>query len=108
MRELKISVREGGDDHTTQGQRSRNHCETHETYGNVLITSGKYRIAVCKLNLQWLFQRKRPQKTGAGERWDNIGYCSSRVGLMRLQRSENARLEDFIETLPKMFSAEKL
>lgn len=92
----------------TENQRSRTHCETDANYSGVLVVSGKHRISICGQNIQWLFQRKRPIKQGAGERWDNIGYCHSQKGLMRLQRSENAQLEGFIKTLPVSFLAEKV
>ncbi len=103
MRDLKINDWEASDTRSTKIKHLRIHCETDESYKNVLATSGDHRIAVCKRNKQWLFQRKRPLKEGAGARWDNIGYCISRAGLTRLQRSENAQLEEFIEVLPEKF-----
>ena len=105
MRDLRTNDWEASDTQSTKIKHLRIHCETDESYKNVLATSGDHRIAVCKRNKQWLFQRKRPLKEGAGARWDNIGYCISRTGLIRLQRSENATLEEFIEALPQKFIA---
>ena len=108
MRDLKTDGWEVGDTRPTKIECSRIHCESDESYKNVLKTSGNHRIAVCRLSIQWLFQRRRARNAGAGERWDNIGYCVTRAGLRRLQRSESAPLEEFIEALPEKFTATKL
>lgn len=108
MRDLKAEDWEVGETRPAKIERSRIHCETDESYKNVLKTSGNHRIAVCRLGIQWLFQRRRPRNAGAGDRWDNIGYCVTRAGLRRLQRSENAQLEEYIEALPEKLTAMKL
>lgn len=108
MRDLNKDDWEVDDTRSTTIKHPRIHCETDESYRNVLVTSGEHRIAICKHGTQWLFQRRRPQNAGAGGRWDNIGYCVTRAGLMRLQRSESAELKEFIETLPEKFTVTEL
>ncbi len=103
MRDLNTDAREFDDSRPTTIKQPRFHCETDESYRNVLVTSEDHRIAICRHGIQWLFQRRRPRNAGARERWDNIGYCLSQAGLLRLQRSENAQLEKFIEALPEKF-----
>lgn len=104
MRDLNTDNWEVDDTRSTTIKHPRIHCETDESYRNVLATSEDHRIAICRHSIQWLFQRRRPRNASAGERWDNIGYCVTRAGLMRLQRSENAELEEFIVTLPATFA----
>ncbi len=108
MRDLQICDASNNQNSTAPDQSSRSHCETSATYENVIAAAGEHRIAICKQNMQWLFQRRRPRKQGAGERWDNIGYCITRLGLMRLQRAENADLQRVIESMPEKFTATKL
>ena len=107
MRDLNKDAWEVDDSRSTTIKHSRTPCETDESYRNVLATSEDHRIAICRHGIQWLFQRRRPLHAGAGGRWDNIGYCLTRAGLMRLQRSENAQLEEFIEALPEKFTAQE-
>ena len=108
MRDLNTDGWEVDDSRSTTIKHQRIHCETDESYRNVLATSEDHRIAICKSGIQWLFQRRRPRNAGAGGRWDNIGYCVTRAGLMRLQRLENAELKKFIATLPEKFAVMEL
>lgn len=63
------------------------HRETAETYAGELFRLGRYRVAVCRDGIQWLFQRQRPTKSAGGAVWDTLGYCVTRKGLMRLHRA---------------------
>ena len=50
------------------------HRETADGYAGMLFRSGRYRVAVCRDGLQWLFQRQRPAKEAVGTTWDTRGY----------------------------------
>ena len=58
----------------------QDHRETAETYGGELFRLGRYRVAVCRDGIQWLFQRQRPSKSAGGAAWDTLGYCATRAG----------------------------
>jgi len=61
--------------------------ETANGYRGVIFDLGQFRVATCRDDLQWLFQRRRPGFAGVGPAWDSIGYCVTRTALIRLQRS---------------------
>ena len=54
---------------------AQDHRETAETYVGELFRLGRYRVAVCRDGMQWLFQRQRPAKAAGGAAWDTVGYC---------------------------------
>ena len=78
------------------------HRETADAYRGQVWREGRYRIAECRDGIQWLFQRQRPGFPGGGAKWDTLGYCVNRNGLMRLHRAhiggEAAAIAAFPET----------
>lgn len=86
---------------TGQSQET-DHRETAEYYRGVVWREGRYRIVECRDGIQWLFQRQRPGNPGVGAAWDTLGYCATKVGLMRLHRAhvsgEAAAITTFSET----------
>jgi hypothetical protein len=83
---------------------AKDHRETAETYAGELFRLGRYRVAVCREGIQWLFQRQRAGVPAGGAAWDTLGYCTTRNGLMRLHRAhigpeppEIAALPEYIE-----------
>ncbi len=81
------------------------HRETSDAYRGVVLCYGSFRIATCRDGLQWLFQRKRPGFPGGGAAWDTLGYCMTRVGLMRLHRAHIGGEVPEIEALPETFKS---
>ena len=75
------------------------HRETSDTYRGVLFRSDRFRVAICRDGLQWLFQRRRIHPAPGGAAWDTLGYCVTRKALARLYRehmgSEPPELFDF-------------
>ena len=49
------------------------HRESADDYHSVIIRSDKYRVIICKGNLQWIHQH-RVGKRPAGVRWDSFKY----------------------------------
>ncbi len=82
------------------------HCETAETYKGELFRQGRYRVAVCRDGLQWLFQRHRPGFTGGGAAWDTLGYCRTQEALIRLHRSYTGCDAPKLRDLPEFFPRE--
>ncbi len=81
------------------------HHETSANYKRVLFTLGRYRVAVCKDDLQWLFQQRVTVKTCAGARWRNLGYCTTRNALLRFQHKFLGVSSPEIGALPETFNA---
>jgi hypothetical protein len=77
------------------------HRETADAYAGELFRLGRYRVAVCRDGIQWLFQRQRPAKSGGGAAWDTLGYCATRKGLMRLHRAHIGPDAPEIAALPE-------
>lgn len=90
----------------TQAMPGTDHRETANGYRGVIFDLGQYRVATCRDDLQWLFQRRRPRFAGVGPAWDSIGYCVTRKALIRLQRSHMGADVQALLTLPKRFAAE--
>jgi hypothetical protein len=57
------------------------HRETDDRYHGVIARHGRFRIVVCKDGIQWIVQRK---KSGAGGRWEALGYFTTQKALLRL------------------------
>jgi len=89
-----------------QAMPDTDHRETADSYRGVILTLGKYRVAVCRDDLQWLFQRRRPAFAGVGPAWDSFGYCVTRKALIRLQRSHMGADAPALLTLPERFKPE--
>ncbi len=85
---------------------SNSHKESHPDYGRVVIAHGRFRVIVCKDNLQWILQ-KRGAKSAAGARWRSISYCRSQNTLLRVwtgfQRDSGRTEWPELETLPAKF-----
>lgn len=79
------------------------HRETAENYCGELFRHGVYRVAVCRDDIQWLFQRQRPQFPAGGAAWDTLGYCVSKSGLTRLVRAHIGCDVPDLEGLPEHF-----
>ena len=80
---------------------AQDHRETAETYIGELFRLGRYRVAVCRDGMQWLFQRQRPAKAAGGAAWDTVGYCATRTGLIRLHRAHTGSDSPEIAALPE-------
>lgn len=60
----------------TNTKQKADHREVSEFYKGVLFRRGRYRVAVCRDGLQWLFQRRRWEFAVGGTAWDTLGYCN--------------------------------
>lgn len=60
--------------------------ETADDYRRVLLKRGRFRVAICRDQGQWLFQRRRLNVRAGATAWDTLGYCISRKALIRLSR----------------------
>ena len=89
--------------HACQGGVSR---ETADGYRGTLIDFGRYRLAVCRDGLQWLYQRRRPGFAGGGAQWDTLGYCVTRAALIRLHHSHSGTDAPEMARLPEGFKRE--
>lgn len=83
------------------------HRETADGYAGELFRSGRYRVAVCRDGLQWLFQRQRPVKEAVGAAWDTLVYCRSREALMRLYRAHTGTDASALAALPERFKRKR-
>ena len=79
------------------------HRESADGYRGVVIDLGRYRVAVCRDDLQWLFQRRRPRFAGVGPAWDSLSFCTTRKALVRVQRSHMSFDAPELLTLPEVF-----
>ena len=82
------------------------HRETSDGYRGVIIDLGRYRVAVCRDDIQWMFQRRRPGFAGVGTAWDTLGYCQTRNALIRLHRSHIGAEPQALRDLPERFKPE--
>ena len=79
------------------------HRETSHNYGRVLLKNGRWRIAVCRNDRQWLLQQRVTIENCAGARWRNKGYCLSRESLILLQHRLSVGVWPELEMLPERF-----
>ncbi|CAD0184611.1 hypothetical protein RUESEDTHA_01493 [Ruegeria sp. THAF57] len=79
------------------------HRETAENYHGELFRHGIYRVSVCRDDIQWLFQRQRPQFPTGGAAWDTLGYYVSKSGLTRLVRAHIGCDFPELDALPAHF-----
>ena len=89
-----------------QAMPGTDHRETADGYRGVILTLGRYRVAVCRDCLQWIFQRRRPGFAGVGPAWDAIGCVTTRNALIRLQRSHMGVDASALLELPDRFTRE--
>jgi len=87
----------------TRGPRGSDPRETSETYKRELFRLGRYRVAVCRDGLQWLYQRRRPAFKAGGVAWNTLGYCANKTQLMRLHRTHSGSEAQAISDLPFHF-----
>ncbi len=79
------------------------HRETAEAYRGEVLRLGRFRVAVCRDEMQWLFQRRRPGYAGGGAAWDTLGYFVTRAALARLHRAHTGTDATEIAALPERF-----
>jgi len=79
------------------------HRETSQNYGRVLWRKGRWRIAVCRDDLQWLFQQRVTLVSCADARWRTRGYCLDRQSLITLQHRFLVGEWRELVTLPEKF-----
>lgn len=82
------------------------HRESSDFYRGEVFRRGRYRVAVCRDGLQWLFQRQRFEFAAGGAAWDTLGYCVTRKALIRLHQTHKAPQHPMLQTLPKRFKRE--
>ena len=76
------------------------HKETDDRYHAEFVRHDRFRVVVCKDQIQWIVQRK---KSGAGGRWQALGYFLTRDALIRLWTALDCPVgRDLIE-LPTVF-----
>lgn len=75
--------------------------ETSDAYRSEMFRFGRFRVAVCRDGLQWLYQRRRPGFAGVGTAWDTLGYCATRTALIRLHRSHTGTDGPELYALPE-------
>ena len=90
----------------TASPKQVSHRECAENYAGELFRHGRYRVAVCRDGLQWLFQRQRRHCAAVGAAWDTLGYCQTRAALIRLHRSHVATKPAALSALPASFKRE--
>lgn len=82
------------------------HRETADEYANVILRRGRYRVAACRDQLQWLFQRRRRHIKPGATAWDTLGYCVTRAALIRLTRQHIGLTWPGVMALPERFKRE--
>lgn len=75
--------------------------ESDDTYGRVITRQGRYRVIVCKDDMQWIIQHSR--KRGMGKVWQGVSYVTTRDSLTRLWREIGCAPEPELEALPPSF-----
>ena|SRR6056297_3269569 len=105
---LEVSRKAGNEEGLlgVQAKPGPDRRETANGYRGVIFDLGQYRVAVCRDDLQWLFQRRRPGFASAEKAWDTLGHCVTRKALIRLQRSHMGADAPALLTLPERFKPE--
>ncbi|MCI2393120.1 hypothetical protein MN186_01305 [Aliiroseovarius sp. N1F302] len=80
--------------------------ETSDNYRAELFRMGLYRVVVCRHGLQWVLQKQRFKISVLGAAWRNLGYCTTKTALIRLQQAHNAPLHPCMDALPARFACE--
>ena len=104
----QVSRKAGNKEGLPDGQvmPGTDHRETADGYRGVILDLGRYRVAVCRDGLQWLYQRRRPGFAGVGTAWDTLGYCLTRESVIRLHRSHTGGDAPALLNLPDRFRQE--
>ncbi|MFT5864904.1 MAG: hypothetical protein ACI82I_000634 [Gammaproteobacteria bacterium] len=89
--------------HQPMGPSAASHHETAANYARVLLVKGRWRVAVCRDDQQWLFQQRVTTEDCAGARWRNKGFCLTRDSLITLQHRFLGEAWPALETLPVRF-----
>lgn len=82
------------------------HRETSSDYIRVLVVGDRYRVAVCRDGIQWLFQQRVTFEACAGARWRTLGFCTTRKSLVRLQHRFNCVFVPELACFPETFKLE--
>jgi len=82
--------------------------ETAENYSGELVRKKKFRVAICRDGIQWLFQRQRLRFANGGAAWDTLGYCTTKNALIRLLRSHMGADAPDLSTFPEAIGARPL
>jgi hypothetical protein len=82
--------------------------ESADDYSAVLFTGegGRFRIIACRDAIQWIVQLRRPLSASSIHPWKAIGYCTSKLGLLRVTRHRRIvpeGLYEFLTSLPERF-----
>lgn len=106
--QLQVSRKAGNREGLPDGQvmPGTDHRETANGYRGVILDLGRYRIAICRDGLQWLYQRRRPGFADARKAWDTLGHCVTRKALIRLRRSHMGADAPALLNLPERFKPE--
>lgn len=87
-------------------QREASHRETDASYRGVIVTYGRYRVALCRDGIQWLFQKRVTKEPCARARWRTLGYFTTRESLMRFQHKSTSQHWPELMALPERFRRE--
>ena len=92
----------------TYSKTEKKPTESADDYGRIVSSNGKFRVIVCKGNLQWIVQRRDRSNGGlAGARWRSLRYFRTRAALITFWTGLNRSLESDIpvelDALPKNF-----
>jgi hypothetical protein len=74
------------------------HRETADLYQGEVFRKGRFRVVLCRDGIQWILQR---EKSGAGARWQAIGYYTTRKALNRLWTAATGENVREITCLPE-------
>ena len=80
--------------------------ERGDDYRSVLWVCGKWRVIVCKGNLQWIIQRAK--KAGTERRWHGVSYLTSKTSLMALWAVKTGGSGQSLSGIPETFRGDNL
>jgi hypothetical protein len=80
--------------------------ESADNYRGELFRMGRYRVAVCTDNIQWLYQRVRGYRACGAARWETVGYCTERKAVLRVHHRFCGMEAPEIALLPARFAWE--
>lgn len=80
------------------------HRESADNYHSIVVVlNDKYRVIVCRDEIQWILQKQNGQRHGQN-RWDSLSYFRTRDGVIRSCRAYAGRLDaktlSILESLP--------
>ena len=84
--------------------KSIDHHETSDTYWREFLRHERFRVIICKDNIQWILQRR---KRGAGARWAALSYCVTREALSHVWTAHLGDLAPEIDLLPPTINARR-